>query len=46
MQSTLDTERSDIMLGAIDKGYHILIDKSLRCTPEEVVRIQNVAKSC
>jgi hypothetical protein len=42
--ATLETERLDIVLGAIDKGYHILIEKPLGCTLEDVVKLTDAAK--
>ena len=43
--ATLETERLDIVLGAIDKKYNILVEKPLGCTMEEVVKITDAA-SC
>ena len=42
--ATLETQRLDIVFGAIDKGYHILIEKPLGCTLEEIVKVINAAK--
>ena len=42
--ATLETQRLDIVLGAIEKGYHILIEKPLGCTLEEVVKLTDAAK--
>ncbi|HBR19845.1 MAG TPA: oxidoreductase [Phycisphaerales bacterium] len=41
--ATLETERLDIVLGAIDKKYNILVEKPLGCTMEEVIKIADVA---
>ena len=42
--ATLETERLDIILGTIDKGYHILVEKPLGRTLKEVVKITDAAK--
>ena len=35
--ATLETERVDIVLNAISKGYHLLVEKPLGCKLEEVL---------
>lgn len=42
--ATMETERWDIVKGAIDRGYHILLEKPLACTPNETVRIIDAAR--
>ena len=37
--ATLETIRLEMIRGAIDNGYHILVEKPLGCTPEEVIEI-------
>ena len=41
--ATLESQRLNIVLGAIDKGYHILVEKPLGCSVEEVIKITDAA---
>ena len=43
--ATLESEREAPILGAIKAGYHILVEKPLGCTPREVLRITDAARS-
>lgn len=43
--ATLENERLDIVLGAIKKGYHILVEKPLGCNLDEVTTIVDAAKN-
>lgn len=41
--ATHESERENPILQAIDTGYHILVEKPLGCSPEEVIRICDAA---
>jgi len=41
--ATLETERLVFVLDAIDKGYHILVEKPLGCSLEVVIKITEAA---
>ncbi len=43
--ATLETERVDIVLNAISKGYHLLVEKPLGCKLEEVLKITDAAQN-
>ncbi len=43
--ATLESEREEPVFGAIANGYHILVEKPLGCTPEQVVRICDAARN-
>jgi len=42
--ATPETERLGTVLGAIDKGYHILVEKPLGCSLDETIKIIDAAK--
>ncbi len=42
--ATLESEREEPVLRAIEAGYHILVEKPLGCSPEQVVRICDAAR--
>ena len=44
--ATLENLRREVVLGAIAKGYNVLVEKPLGCSPEEVVEITDAAKAC
>jgi predicted dehydrogenase len=43
--ATLETERLNIVLDAIERGYHILVEKPLGCTPGEVIQMVEAARN-
>jgi predicted dehydrogenase len=42
--ATLESEREEPIMGAIKAGYHILVEKPLGCTPQQVLRITDAAR--
>jgi len=43
--ATLESERVEIVLNAIDKGYHILVEKPLGCNLDEVIKMTDAAQT-